>query len=80
MEKIGLKPNHQLMNPEFEGKHKKYIFYYNISPNQNILSNDRIKYISHILTGYKLSLDPIPLYQGDFGNRKLGVRYVSFPI
>jgi len=26
MEKIGLKPNHQLMNPEFEGKHKKYIY------------------------------------------------------
>ena len=25
MEKIGLKPNHQLMNPEFEGKHKEYI-------------------------------------------------------
>ena len=45
-----------------------------------ILSNDRIKYISHILTGYKLSLDPIPLYQGDFGNRKLGVRYVIFSL
>ena len=26
MEKIGLKPNHQLMNPEFEGKHKEYIY------------------------------------------------------
>ena len=36
MEKIGLKPNHQLMNPEFEGKHKEYyIFYYNKSPKQN---------------------------------------------
>ena len=28
MEKIGLKPNHQLMNPEFEGKHKEYIYIY----------------------------------------------------
>ena len=25
MEKIGLKPNHQLMNPEFEGKHKEFL-------------------------------------------------------
>ena len=80
MEKIALKPNHQLMNPEFEGKHKKNLYSTIIKTQKNVLSNVKIKYISYILTGYKLSLDPIPLYQGDFGNRKLGVRYVSFPI
>ena len=35
MEKIGLKPNHQLMNPEFEGKHKEYIFSTIINPQKN---------------------------------------------
>ena len=44
MEKVPLKTDHELMNPEFEG--------------------------------YKLSLDTIPTYQGDF-DRKLGVRLLN---
>ena len=42
MEKIGLKPNHQLMNPEFEGKHKECIYSTIIKTPKNVLSNNRI--------------------------------------
>ena len=42
MEKIGLKPNHQLMNPEFEGKHKECIYSTIIKTPKNVLSNNRM--------------------------------------